>query len=285
VETAGTHAIAGSTGPQPVTFYVPGSSFEPIEISVAHSGLRMVLVNRASIRALSEEWKVLGIYFLLGPAETLPERYRIYVGEVGRRDLLLRLREHATQKQWWNRALLVTSQFNSAEIGWLEGRLYDVLREAVAADLVNKGRPGDDSIALKDRAVLERYVAPIIAALRACGAPADSEEQTSVRPKRRERITVKDLLEADLLKPGLHLHPTRTALNTTAIILEDGSLAVAGTAYASPSAAACAVSGRQAEAGWQFWRIALDNRGPVTLHELREELRARHAPSQQGAAA
>ena len=64
-----------------------------------------------------------------------------------------------------------SDEFNSAEIGWLEGRLYDVLNNAVAADVMNKGRPGDDSIAVEDGGVLERYVEPIVAALRACGAP------------------------------------------------------------------------------------------------------------------
>ena len=37
---------AKSTSPQPVKFYVPASASEPVEIDVAHSGLRMVLVNR-----------------------------------------------------------------------------------------------------------------------------------------------------------------------------------------------------------------------------------------------
>ncbi len=46
---------------QPVTFYVPASAGEPVEVKVAHSGLRMVLVNRDSVRLLGVEWKVLGI--------------------------------------------------------------------------------------------------------------------------------------------------------------------------------------------------------------------------------
>jgi hypothetical protein len=48
-----------------VTFAVPGSSGYPMEVKVAHSGLRMVLVNRESIGFLNGTWKVLGIYFLL----------------------------------------------------------------------------------------------------------------------------------------------------------------------------------------------------------------------------
>src|SRR4051794_26449711 len=135
---------------QPVTFYVRSSSVEPVEVRVAHSGLRMVLVNRESVGLLDDGWGVLGVYFLLGPSEDDPDRYRAYVGEVGKRTLLLRAKEHVGGKQWWNRALLIASasdEFNSAEIGWLEGRLYDVLNNAVAAEVMNKGRPGDDSLA------------------------------------------------------------------------------------------------------------------------------------------
>src|SRR4051794_24433756 len=99
----------------------------------------MALVSRESVTQLGEKWAVLGVYFLLGPAED-PDKFRAYVGEVGRRTLLLRLKEHAKQKDWWSRALLIASasdEFNSAEIGWLEGRLYDVLNNAVAADVQN----------------------------------------------------------------------------------------------------------------------------------------------------
>jgi hypothetical protein len=55
---------------QPVTLYVPSTADEPIEVNVAHSGLRMVLVNRDAIRRLSSDWRVLGVYFLLGPDPT-----------------------------------------------------------------------------------------------------------------------------------------------------------------------------------------------------------------------
>ncbi len=119
---------------QLVTFVVPGSSAEPMEVKVAHSGLRMVLVSRESIGLLDESWRVLGIYFLLGGADD-PDRYRAYVGEVGRSTLVQRVKQHEADKDWWSRALLIASSsggFHSAEIGWLEGRLYDVLNNAVA---------------------------------------------------------------------------------------------------------------------------------------------------------
>jgi hypothetical protein len=266
---------------QPVTS-TSQSAGEPVEVRVAHSGLRMVLVNRESVRLLGEEWKVLGVYFLLGPSPDPPDpdRFRAYVGEVGRRDLLLRLKEHASQKEWWSRALLIASasdEFNSAEIGWLEGRLYDVLNNAISADLMNKGRPGDDSIAPKDRGVLERYVEPITAALRACGAPPDTEDQKPPPPGKKRAYyheSLKDLIDAKLLKVGTRLNPLRKNLTTTALVLDDGSLEVAGAVFSAVSPAAQAVSGNKSEPGWEFWGAPSGDGGFVSLFDLRDRLRS-----------
>lgn len=266
---------------QPVTFYVPTSADEPVEVKVTHSGLRMALVNRSSIRLLGDEWKMHGIYFLLGPAENDPDRFRAYVGEVGRRDFLTRLTEHVAQKPWWSRALLVASDspdgFNSAEIGWLEGRFYDVLNNAIAAEIMSKGRPGDDSIALKDRGVLERYVEPVMAALRACGAPPDTVDQKPL-PKGTKRAfyreSVKDLIEAGLLKTDTRLQPLRKNLTTTALVLPDGNLEVDGVSYGSVSAAAVAVSHSKSEPGWEFWGAPSGDGGHVSLFALRERLQS-----------
>jgi hypothetical protein len=265
---------------QPVTFYVPSSSTEPVDVRVAHSGLRMVLVNRESVGLLDDSWGVLGVYFLLGPSDTGADCYRAYVGEVGKRTLLLRTKEHVSAKQWWSRALLIASasdEFNSAEIGWLEGRLYDVLNNAVAAEVMNKGRPGDDSLATQDQGVLERYIEPIVAALRACGASPDTADQKPLAPpgqkKRFFKESVKDLIEAGLLKAGTVLQPLRTGLTQTALVLSDGNLKVGERVFSAVSPAAMAVSGNKSEPGWDFWGAPSGEGGFVPLAALRERLR------------
>lgn len=266
---------------QPVTFLVPDSSAEPVALDVAHSGLRMVLVNRESIHLLADEWKVLGIYFLLGPSQSDPHRYRAYVGEVGRASLVQRARHHAKQKDWWNRALLVasssTSGFNSAEIGWLEGRLYDVLNNAVACDVMNGNRPGDDSLPGHQRDVLERYVDPVVAALRACGASPDTADQKPA-PKGRKKVTmhpetVADLLEAGLLKADTVIVALRPGVSGNARVVIDGRLEVDGHMHASLSGAAKAVTGSGAESGWDFWGAPSGDGSFVPLSKLRERLR------------
>jgi hypothetical protein len=181
---------------------------------------------------------------------------------------------------WWSRALLITRDstdgFTSAEIGWFEGRFYDVLNNAVACEVMNKGRPGDDSIPMKDRGVLERYVEPVMAALRACGAPPDTADQKPP-PKGKKRAyyreSVKDLIDAGLLKVGTRLEPTRKHLSATALVLADGTLEVAGSVHSSVSSAAVAVSGNKSEAGWEFWGAPSGGGGFVPLFTLRDRLR------------
>jgi hypothetical protein len=265
---------------QPVTFYVPLSSAEPVDVKVVHSGLRMVLVNRESVGLLDDSWDVLGVYFLLGPSEDDPDRYRAYVGEVSKRTLLLRIKEHVGGKQWWSRALLIASasdEFNSAEIGWLEGRLYDVLNNAVAAEVMNKGRPGDESLAPQDRGPLEGYVEPIMAALRACGASPDTSDQKPAVPaaqkKKVYKESVKDLIDAGLLKVGTVLQPLRKTQTQTATVLPDGSLQVGAKVFQAVSPAAMAVSGNKSEPGWDFWGAPSGDGGYVPLAALRERLR------------
>jgi len=269
------------SGVQPVTFLVPASSSEPVILDVAHSGLRMVLVNRESIHMLGDEWKVLGIYFLLGPSEDDPERYRAYVGEVGKASLVQRARHHAKQKAWWNRVLLVASSsvpgFDSAEIGWLEGRLYDVLNNAVSCEVMNGNRPGDNSLPSHRRDVFGRYVDPIMAALRGCGASPDTADQRP-EPKGRKRMTVHpesvlDLLEAGLLKRDTVLQPLKAGVTGSARVVADGRLEVDGQLHASLSGAAKAVTGAPAESGWEFWGAPSGDGGFVALSRLRERLR------------
>jgi RAMA domain-containing protein len=255
-----------------------------MEVDVVHSGLRMVLVSRESIGLLDESWRVLGVYFLIGAGDD-PDRYRAYVGEVGKSTLVQRVRQHTAKKEWFSRALLIASAsggFNSAEIGWLEGRLFDVLNNAVACDVMNGNRPGDDSLSLHQRSALERYVDPIMAALRACGAPPDTADQKPARTPRRTHThhheTVADLVKAGLLMPETKLQPLRKGRTETATVLSDGRLRVGGSVHETPSAAAKAVAGTNSEPGWDFWGAPSGAGGFVPLAALRARLQDDHKP-------
>src|SRR3954451_14600341 len=113
----------------PVTFLVPPSSQAPMEIELRHQLLRMVVVDKASVGSLDAFWSARGVYFLLGHGER-PELFTAYVGKAPS-GLAARVANHVRSRQDpWQRALLVASAtptgFDSAAIGWLEGRLYDL---------------------------------------------------------------------------------------------------------------------------------------------------------------
>ena len=161
--------------------------------------------------------------------------------------------------------------------------MYDVLNNAVAAEVTNGNRPKDDTLQTADCGVLERYVEPIMAALRACGASPDTVDQKplpEVLAKRKVyKESVKDLIDARLLKPETRLHPLRKDLTRTALVLHDGRLQVGDRPFPSVSSAAQAVSGNKAEPGWDFWGAPSGDGGFVSLFELRRRLRGDIAPN------
>lgn len=77
------------------------------------------------------------------------------------------------------------------------------------------------------------------------GASPDTADQQLPLGKKRAHYheSVKDLIDANLLKPGTRLRPLRKHWTTTALVLEDGALEVDGTRYTAVSPAAQAVSG------------------------------------------
>lgn len=84
------------------------------------------------------------------------------------------------------------------------------------------------------------------------------------------RVTVTDLIEAELLSPGetLTFHRPRVGRTHTATVEPRGSLLVEGRSYATPSAAACTAAGVTQMDGWNAWETAQGR----SLHDLRSEL-------------
>ncbi|HWS35950.1 MAG TPA: CBS domain-containing protein [Actinoplanes sp.] len=99
------------------------------------------------------------------------------------------------------------------------------------------------------------------------GSPARSMHLMDGR-----RVTLSDLIEADLLKPGQRVCFVRPRMGTsyTAEVTDGGRLRLAdGLEYRSPSRAAMVAAGMRAVDGWHAW--ALDPDGG-TLDKLRQEL-------------
>ena len=112
----------------PLTVLVPGSARRPIVIYDPQGALRLAVVEQDCATALDESWDSAGVYVLLWPpveeADQLP---RVYVGQAAQ-GLRKRIGQHVVGKPGWRRAVLVDRAnakygFNSAQVGWLEGRL------------------------------------------------------------------------------------------------------------------------------------------------------------------
>lgn len=246
------------------------------------TALRMAIVRPAQVRSLNDEWSEPGVYVLLYQHAN-DGTWKTYVGKAAGTDGLAgRLKTH--NKRDWYRAILVkrdtTEGFNSAEVGWLEGRLYDLLDAAEYANLDNDNRPGDKTLQPYEQQMLQTLISPIGSLLTLIGhntATADDEDATTDSEKppqygqRKSRfygITVKNLLEAGYLKPDQLLVSTNGRWPATARITNDGHIEQGGTSYETPSPAASAAAHGGAMAGWDFWAIQ-DETGTVALKTLR----------------
>lgn len=259
---------------------IPESAQEPIEVYIDHVALCVAVVERAGARTLGSDWNVPGVYVLLDPSG--PDgTWGGYVGKAPA-GIKARLSTHLSQKDHWSRAVLVRRDtkygFHSAQVGWLEGRLYDLLHAAAGARLHNARRPVDETLPPHDRQMLESCVMPIVRVLRLLGydpAPVGTAEPASSNTRSARRVirgTVQDLVKAGLLHPHAKLVSTSGKWPAEATVLPDGRIEYGGRAFTSPSGAADHVTGGSVN-GWSFWAAETDT-GRVTLAALRARLTA-----------
>ena len=265
----------------PLTVLIPESPRRPIVAYDSQAALRVAIVERDFVSNLDETWDCPGIYFLLWPkADESDHRRPVYVGEAAQ-GLRKRIGQHVSGKEGWYRAVLIARDtkygFNSAQVGWLEGRLW---KSALASEHVrptNKTQPKDETLPDFDRAVLETVVVPILRVMRLLGFPLDpyDDSQPSSRSKTYFGVTVKDLIKAGKLQVGDTLVFTYPNHPATATVLGDGSLEIGGQAFGSPSAAAAKVRGG-ATNGWGYWALSDDPN--QTLAYLRAQLQVTIPP-------
>lgn len=259
-----------------LTTLVTESAADPILIYDDHAALCMGIVDRGTAHLLGNVWDLPGVYILLDPIE--PDgSWGTYVGKAPA-GLRPRLLIHVKKKGHWSRAVLIcrdtTHGFNSAQIGWLEGRLYDFLKAAAATTVYNVNRPSDETLPPYERTMLENSVIPISRTLRLLGydasAPGDEPSDEAYLSKNFYGVTLKQLIDQGVVKADSQLTSLNSAWPASAVVGEGGSITVDGVEYPTPSAAACAVRGG-ATNGWEFWGID-SPQGPKPLSVLRSEL-------------
>ena len=83
-----------------------------------------------------EEARRNGVYFLLGDDPDAIENIACYIGRT--EDFSARFRQHDRQKDWWDRAVLISSRddsFNEGHWGYLEARLVEIANTAKRCSL------------------------------------------------------------------------------------------------------------------------------------------------------
>jgi hypothetical protein len=268
----------------PLTVLVPGSGRRPIVIYDPQGALRLAVVEQDGTSALDDSWDSAGVYVLLWPpVDEIDRQPKVYVGQAAQ-GLRKRIGQHVAGKSGWRRAVLVDRAnakygFNSAQIGWLEGRLWSLTSTAEHVQPTNKVQPKDDTLPDYDRPALETVVVVIRRVMRLLGyslEPPGSDPKAT--KKAHFAVTLKDLVAAGKLTAGDVLVFTDPGLQAAATVRSDGRLELSGVPYDFPSAAAAIVGGHSTN-GWADWGLVRED-GTITLMKLREELTGPALPSE-----
>ena len=276
-----------------MTLLFPDRDSLPIVALDDTAGLKIGVASRAGVKQLGDEWNQPGVYLLLD--RTDPDgSWGVYVGKASQ-GVKSRLKSHLANKDHWYRAVLIlrdwTQPFNSAQVGWLEGRLYDELYSANDAQLHNGNRPSDETLPSWERNKLESVVSPVQRVLLLLGhdpAPADEQGEMDesdgsgpVRTSTRFKgITLADILEAGLVEVGTPLVSTNGVWPATASVGPGGVVIYNEQNFESPSGAAKAVTGGAAN-GWAFWAVD-DGKKLLSLGVLRARYMESQAPAASG---
>ncbi len=103
-----------------------------------------------------------GVYFLVGDDPDQPTKARVYIGEGD--SVVDRIKSHATSKDFWTRACLVTSKdtnLTKAHVRYLENRFIDLTKQADRANVANGNEPSPKALPESDIADMEFFISQV----------------------------------------------------------------------------------------------------------------------------
>lgn len=271
----------------PVNVQIPSDSQAPIIADFVEHALRVAYFDRQHWALLpSSDWDAPGVYVLM----TSDGSNRVYVGQA--RKLRGRLQQHNNKEKLpWHRALAVkrdtTAGFNTAEIGYLEGRVAAELNALTQITVVEGQTSGDETLPKHMMISLDAFVKSILGALRLAGLDISrsnpetevEDEDPALTPSSSARpskvVTVADLVSSGLLQAGHALYLSQAGREAEGSVTADGEVIVRGVSYKSPSAAAKIVLDGQASNGWMTWKVGSPSGSP--LDTLRQQWLAQQA--------
>ena len=265
----------------PVNVQIPSDTEAPIIADFVEHALRVAYFDRQHWASLpASDWDEPGVYVLM----TSDGSNRVYVGQA--RKLRTRLQKHnSNEKLPWRRALAVkrdtTAGFNTAEIGYLEGRIAAELNALHQITVIEGQTSGDETLPKHMMISLDAFVKSILGALRLAGLDISrsnpqilvEDEQPSPAPtpsnKTNKAVTVADLVSSGLLQAGHALFLSQAGKESEGSVTADGEIIVRGVSYKSPSTAAAKALELQSSNGWTTWKIG--NQSGPPLDTLRQQ--------------
>lgn len=260
----------------------------PIELSTEFGPVEVLLVSREQVTTNDlDSWNSPSVYLLISRRKGSDAwAYTAYVGQSTK--AILRLKSHAKQKKEWHRACVIrkagTGTFSSAQIAWLEGKIWSLISASEHGIVANGVKPGDDTLPESAVQQLETLIPSITNMLRLAQVditPLQEVQETARRQRpgaKRRRTSYGGTLD-DLMKHGLIADLQSTYLVIDGTVTEAritvhkkrAGILIGKKHFPAPSAASYSVRGTQVN-GWYYWKILDPKGGYISLGELRARL-------------
>lgn len=285
-------------------YLVDGVSTGTLTAEIINWTGSIVVSPRSQLPALAKrgETKRTGVYFLVGPDPDKPPFDLVYVGEADNVLSRLALHEKDESKEFWTRTIIVTSKdenLTKSHGRYLESRLIELVRGAGRSTLTNRTAPSPPPLPEADVADMEYFLSQIQLILPALGfsflqpkpdlrkattpggsAPVFKIESVGVKAEAREIDGEFVVLKGSTVRrQGTEGWVSYRGLRQQ--LIDDGALVDSENAdcfvfsdevaFASPSAAAAVILGRQAN-GRTEWKDPASGKSYAQWHELQLKL-------------
>lgn len=168
-----------------------------------------------------------GVYLLLGDDPEAIESTRCYIGKT--EDFSKRFLDHKQKKDWWDRAVLISSaddSFNEGHWGYIESRLVEIAMRAERATLDdNKQTPQRRKLSEAQKSDVEDFIDKLRLILPVLGVNA-------LKTRMKDRVETPVLDVASEESPIFHLEIPRRSIHARAQFISGELLMLEGSQVA-----------------------------------------------------
>jgi len=260
-------------------FLIDGDSNGRMSCELSNWSGKAYKIPRIKIKdcADREDLTKTGVYLLLGKDEEGKDM--VYVGEA--ENILKRLNQHLTQKDFWNESIVFLSKdnnLNKAHIKYLENRLHEIAKSVNRYKVENSVTPTQSSISESDIAEMEEFIEHVKMLVSTLGHKVFEEKREIKHKKDQNIFYIKAARGADAqgerTSDGFVVHKGSIASDSTTSSMVASSLRLRQTLidnedlklidgnyvftedyiFSSPTTAAVIVMGRNAN-GLVEWKL------------------------------